>query len=231
MQILQQLRDDVLKLPAGHVVASERELAARHRVSRMTAREAVRVLRHEGLLYHERGRGMFVARRKLDLHERHALAGFSEEMRQRGLAPSSRLLRFDRVAARGQVAADLELRAGEPVFRLERLRLSNEEPMAHESTYLSVALCPRLYRFDLSRESLYRVLQEEFGLRLVRAAEELEATASGRTIATLFRTSPADPVLSIRRIVYTSDATPIETTRSIYRADRYRATFHVTAGS
>lgn len=228
VQIFEQLRDEVLKLPPGHLVASERELAERHGVSRMTAREAVRVLRHEGLIYHERGRGMFVAHRKLDLHERHALAGFSEAMRRRGLSPGSRLLRFDRVPARGEVAAHLGLRTGEPVYRIERVRLADDVPMAYECTHVPVAVCPGLYRYDMSREALYRVLREDFGLRMVRAVEALEATAAGRTIAKLFRTAAADPVLSIRRIVYAEAGQPIETTRSIYRADRYRATFEVT---
>jgi GntR family transcriptional regulator len=228
VQIVQQLRDDVMALPPGGAVASERELADRYGVSRMTAREAVRILRHEGLIYHERGRGMFVAHRKLDLHERHVLAGFSEEMRRRGATPTSRLLRFDRVPARGEIAAHLRLHAGDPVYRLERLRLADGVPMAYESTHLPVATCTALYRYDLARDALYRILRDDFGLQLVRAVEELEATAAGRTLARLFRTTASDPVLSIRRIVYGHNGQPIETTRSIYRADRYRATFEVS---
>jgi GntR family transcriptional regulator len=228
VQILQQLREEVLGLPAGALVASERELAARFGVSRMTAREAVRILRQEGLLYHERGRGMFVVRRKLDLHEHPGLAGFSAEMRERGLTPRTRLLRFERVQARGEVAQHLKLAAGAPVYRIERLRLSDEVPMVHECTHVALSVCPTLFRYDLARDALYRILREDFGLQLIRAAEELEAAAAGRTIARLFKLSPSDPVLAIRRVVYGPGATPIETTRSIYRADRYRATFEVS---
>jgi GntR family transcriptional regulator len=227
VQILQQLRNEVLALPAGALVASERDLAERFGVSRMTAREAVRILRQDGLIYHERGRGMFVVRRKLDLHERPGLAGFSTEMRERGLSPRTRLLRFERVQARGEIAQHLQVAVGAPVYRIERLRLSDEVPMVHECTHVPLALCPGLYRYDLSREALYRILREDFGLQLARAAEELEAAAAGRTLARLFKLSPSDPVLTIRRIVYGPAGTPIETTRSIYRADRYRATYEV----
>ena len=228
IQILQQLRDEVLSLPAGAPVASERDLAARFHVSRMTAREAVRVLRQEGLLYHERGRGMFVVRRKLDLHERPGLAGFSAEMHGRGLSAQTRLLRFERVPARGEITQHLRLAAGASVYRIERLRLSDEVPMVYECTHVPLSVCPALYRYDLSRDALYRILREDFGLHLVRAAEELEAASAGRTMARLFGLSPSDPVLAIRRIVYDAAGTAIETTRSIYRADRYRATFEVS---
>ena len=227
VQILQHLREEVLVLPAGAAVASERELAARFHVSRMTAREAVRIQRHEGLIFHERGRGMFVVRRKLDVHERPGLAGFSTEMRDRGLSPGTRLLRFERVSARGEITQHLRLAAGAAVYRIERLRLSDDVPMVHESTHVPFAVCPALFRYDLSRDALYRILREDFGIQLVRAAEELEAAAAGRTIGRLFRLSPSDPVLSIRRIVYDAAGRPVETTRSIYRADRYRATFEV----
>lgn len=227
VQILQRLRTEVLALPPGSLVASERDLAERFDVSRMTAREAVRVLRQEGLLYHERGRGMFVARHKLDLHERPGLAGFSAEMRQRGLSPRSRLLTFDRIQARGDIASRLRVAAGEPVYRIERLRLSDDEPMVHECTHVAVATCPGLYRYDLSHDALYRILREDFRLELVRAVEDIEAASAGRTMAKLFRTSPTDPVLSIRRLVFDASGAPIESTRSIYRADCYRATFEV----
>ena len=75
----------------------------------MTARNAVLVLRQEGLLYVVRGRGVYVARRKLDLHGTPAPLGFTEMARQHGLTPSSRLLRFDRGTADSALAGRLGL--------------------------------------------------------------------------------------------------------------------------
>ena len=98
----------MLALAPGSAAPSETELAARHGVSRMTARNAVLVLRQEGLLYVVRGRGVYVARRKLDLHGTRAPLGFTEMARQHGLTPSSRLLRFDRGTADSTLASRLE---------------------------------------------------------------------------------------------------------------------------
>ena len=99
----------MLALAPGSAAPSETELAARHGVSRMTARNAVLVLRQEGLLYVVRGRGVYVARRKLDLHGTRAPLGFTEMARQHGLTPSSRLLRFDRGTADSTLASRLEM--------------------------------------------------------------------------------------------------------------------------
>lgn len=230
VQIQQKLREQIRSgaLRAGAAVPSERDLSERYGVSRMTVRQAMRALRQEGVLYRERGRGLFVAPTKVDVHTRN-LVGFSEDMRQRGLKPSSRLIRLTRERAPTAVADDLGLAPGSDVFHLKRLRLANGAPMAYESTYLPAGLCPNLERYDLARESLYRILQQDFGFQFERAREVLEATAADRRVARLFRTRAGVPVLIVRRVVYTADNRPIESAMTVYRADRYRATFQVTA--
>lgn len=229
LRVLEALRQDVLALAPGSAAPSEYELAARHGVSRMTARSAVLVLRHEGLLYGVRGRGVFVARRKLDLHGTPAPLGFTEMARQHGLKPSSRLLRFDRGAADSALAGRLGVASGEPVFFIERLRFADSVPMCHELTSVPVDICPTLFRQNLTADSLYRILVEDHGHALTGYAEEVEAGAAGRTMARLFRIAAADPVLIARRVVFGRQGQPVEWTVGTYRADRYRATYRTGA--
>jgi GntR family transcriptional regulator len=228
LRVVETLRQDVLALAPGSAAPSETELAARHGVARMTARAAVLVLRQEGLLYVVRGRGVFVARRKLDLHGTPAPLGFTEMARRHGLTPSSRLLRFDRGTADAALAARLGLADGDPVFWVERLRYADAAPMCHELTAVPVAICPTLFRRNLAADSLYRILVDEHGQRLSGYEEEVEAGAAGRTMARLFRIAAADPVLIARRVVYGHDGRPVEWTLGTYRADRYRATYRTT---
>ena len=129
-RVLEALRQDVLALAPGSAAPSESELAARHGVSRMTARNAVLVLRQEGLLYVVRGRGVYVARRKLDLHGTTAPLGFTEMARQHGLTPSSRLLRFDRGEADSALAGRLGVEAGAAGRTMARLfRIAAADPV------------------------------------------------------------------------------------------------------
>ena len=231
LRVLEALRQDVLALAPGSAAPSETELAARHGVSRMTARNAVLVLRQEGLLYVVRGRGVYVARRKLDLHGTRAPLGFTEMARQHGLTPSSRLLRFDRGAADSTLASRLGLEAGDPVFFVERLRFADAAPMCHELTAVPVAVCPTLFRRNLAADSLYRILVHDHGHALSGYSEEVEAGAAGRTMARLFRIAAADPVLIARRVVYGKQGKPVEWTLGTYRADRYRATYRTGAAA
>ncbi len=220
-----QIKGDEFK--AGENFPSERELAERYGVSRMTVRQALRYLRQEGLIYHERGVGTFVTDRKLDVHTRN-LSGFSEEMISLGFTPSSRVLRLKRESASEQIIKDLDLKTGVEVFHLERLRLADNEPMAFESTYLPAEICPELDKIDLTKNSLYQVLVESYDVRMHHAAEILEATAATRFVAEQLGIKPNAPVLVVHRVVFTESNQPIESAHTTYRADRYRATFYLS---
>jgi GntR family transcriptional regulator len=228
-QITEALRLQIKRneFKAGENFPSERELAERYGVSRMTVRQALRHLRQENLIYHERGVGTFVTNRKLDVHTRN-LSGFSEEMTSLGLVPSSRVLQLTRETANEQIIKDLDLEIGANVFHLERLRMADDEPMAFESTFLPSALCPELDKIDLTKKSLYQVLVDKYKVQMNHAAESLEAAAASRFVAGQLGIKTGSPVLVVHRIVFTESNQPIESAHTTYRADRYRATFFLT---
>lgn len=215
------------ELKAGESFPSERELAELYGVSRMTVRQAVQRLRHEGLIYHERGVGTFVSSRKIDVHTRN-LSGFSDEMRSLGLKPSSHVLQLKCELANEEVARDLNLEADEKVFHLERLRLADDEPMAFEITYLPENLCPELDKADLTKNSLYQILVENYNLQMHHAAESLEAVAATPFVAKQLGIKTGAPVLVVHRVVFSESNQPMESARTTYRADRYRATFYLS---
>jgi GntR family transcriptional regulator len=231
-QIHRSLREMIVagKVAPGKPVPSERELSEHFSVSRMTARQALRALRQDGLAYLERGLGTFVAKRKVDVHTRN-LAGFTEDMLQRGLQPSSRVVRLKRETPTQTKLDDLGLKAGAEVFRLERLRLADGTPMAYEINFIPATLCPDLDQRDLANDSLYRILGEEYGVRFQRAEEVLEAACATVTEARHLSIKPNAPLLVVHRIMYSETNHPIESVKTIYRADRYRATFHITKTS
>lgn len=229
MQIHEKLREqiDANYLEAGASVPSERELAELCGVSRMTARQALNSLKDEGLVYQERGIGTFVSKRKLDIHTRN-LIGFSEEMRMRGLNPGSKTLLFELKTADTEVANELNIEKGEEVYRLERLRLADEIPVAYEEACLPVKSFPDLHKLDLENNSLYKLLENHYGVQMHYAEEVLEATAATKKIATHLGVRAGSPLLIVHRVVFSSSNSAVESVRTFYRADRYRATFRLT---
>lgn len=216
------------ELQAGAAISSERELAEMYKVSRMTARQALNALKSEGFVYQERGVGTFVSKRKLDVHTRN-LIGFTEEMRARGLAPSTKILLSRREKAAPETAKELGLDEGDDeVFHFQRLRLADELPLAFEDGYLPAKRFPRLDEKDLENESLYKILENDYGVVMHHAEEILEATCATKEIAKTLAIKAKSALLIVHRVVFTESNLAVESVRTFYRADRYRATFFLT---
>ncbi len=92
-QIQRALRENIHsgELSEGDALASEEELARTYQVSRTTVRQALHGLKTSGYACSQKGRGTFVTRPKLEKNIMH-LMGFTEDMKQRGMVPSSRVL-------------------------------------------------------------------------------------------------------------------------------------------
>lgn len=227
-QIAGHLRAQIAagQLRHGEAIPPERELSVSLSVSRMTLRAAIDELVRDGLLVRQRRRGTVVAGvrvRKSATIE--GFMSFSEEMRLRGLTPSSRVLAFRDEIADPSVAAQLELPIGAHVIDLVRVRLANGEPMALERCHLPYDRFCRILQFDLSRESLYDLLSREFGTRPSACEETVEATQLERADAEALGVQPADPALMVRRVTRDERGSVIEVERTIFRADRYRMVF------
>jgi GntR family transcriptional regulator len=216
-------RDD---LPAHAPVGSERALMATYGVSRATVREAVGQLVSDGVLYRVHGKGTFVAPARVDsqLH----LASFTEEMRRRGLEPTTRVLEAVCTGAPRRAAAELGLAPDEPVWRLERLRIAAGEPMALELGWFPERLLPGLDAHDLSA-SIYTLFRETYGLTVDAAVQAVWAESADARQAGLLGVTAGAPLLAFRR---TSSAAgvAVEHNLSWYRGDRYQVHLSLDRG-
>ena len=204
------------ELAVGDAIPSERLLCERFGVSRMTVRQAVDALVVEGLLRREQGRGTFVAPSKVDLEVR--LASFGEEMRRRGLTPSSKVLAAEVVAAAPDIADALDLLPGEEVFALHRVRYADGEPMAIEQAWLPSRLVPGLFD-DGAPVSVYGELRRR-GLEPDWGEDTVGATEVDTTDAELLGLRVGKAVLRLTRRTFAGQVACVYS-RSSYRADRY----------
>jgi GntR family transcriptional regulator len=214
------------ELTEGDLLASEEELARFYQVSRMTARQALHGLKARGYAQSQKGRGTFVTRPKLEKNILH-LRGFTEDMKQRGMVPSSKLLEQIIMKASEELAGNLKISPESPVMKLRRLRLADGTPMALEESYLPLAPFPQLEKINFAKQSLYFVLREQYGVHVAWADETIEALPATREESELLTIPKRASVLSISRVIITTEQTPIEVACSRYRGDRYRALIRV----
>jgi GntR family transcriptional regulator len=229
-QIQQALLEKIQsgELAEGDLLDSEEELARRYQVSRMTARQALHGLKLQGVAVSQKGRGTFVSRPKLEKNIMH-LQGFTVDMRQRGMLPASRLLEQTTVAATEEQCEKLRLDPSAKVLRLRRLRLADGIPMAIELSHIPLNAFRGLEKYDFSSHSLYEVLRDRYGVRVGWADEVIEALPATAEEADLLTIPRRSSILSITRIIITTDEIPVEMACSRYRGDRYRASIRIPA--
>jgi GntR family transcriptional regulator len=206
---------------------SERELSERYGISRMTVRQALQLLVKEGVLYTAAGKGTYVS--EVLFEQDHALTGFTEQMQRASLQAASRVLEATIIPATPYIAGKLEIPAHSGVILLKRLRLANDKPVAIETAYLPQNLCPDLLQHDFSRESLYAVLREDYGLVPASAIQVVEAALANVEEARLLELHPPAAVLRMERVTRTPQNVVIEYVESVYRGDRYKFYAHLRA--
>lgn len=209
------------QLKPGDRVPSERELTESFSVSRMTARQALKELEAQGFLYRVQGKGTFVATPKLE-QPLAALTSFTDDMRRRGMEPGAEVLSTEEGPAGRRLAELLGVGETATVFRMERLRLADGEPMALEIAHVLADRCPGLTAVDVRNHSLYQILRERYAIRLVRAEQSLEAVAAGPYEAEILQVREGAPLLMLERVARDESDRPVEFVRSLYRGDRYR---------
>jgi len=210
----------------GAPIPSEVELAARYQVSQGTVRKAIDELAAENLLVRRQGKGTFVATH----HEPRAQYRFLRLRPDKGAGGStqSRFLECRRQQAGAEVAAALELKAGDSVVFVRRLLAIDEEPTVLDHIWLPGAVFRGLTAERLAQYHgpLYGLFETEFGTRMIRAEERIRAVAAEGEAASLLGVQAGWPLLLVERVSFTYGERPVELRRGlcVTRNHHYRNT-------
>ena len=218
VEIADDLRRRLNGAKAGDPLPSESELSNQFGVSRLTARQAVKVLEAEGRVYRVAGSGTFAT--GSEAHRTMSeLRSFTEEMRLRGIDVTSRMLESGWAETDGRVRADLELAEGARAIRVSRVRLGDGRPMAVETAYLHPR-CSFLLDFDLSAMSMHALLEAR-GIVPTEAIGTLVAVSAEERDAELLDIEVGSPLLVERRRIDDQHGVRLESTETRYVGSMY----------
>jgi len=199
----------------GAPIPSEVELAARFQVSQGTVRKAIEELAAENLLVRRQGKGTFVATH----HEPRAQYRFLRLQPDSGVAAPahSRFLECRRQRAAADVAALLELKAGDPVVFVRRLLEFEQVPTVLDDIWLPGAVFKGLTAERLAQYHgpLYGLFESEFGTRMIRAEERIRAVAAEGAAAEALAVEVGAPLLLVERVSFTYGERPVEIRRGL----------------
>ena len=224
-QLKEQIQKDILNggYQEGDLIPSERELSDQYGLSSTTIRRALNDLVQENFLERKAGKGTFVRQKKVRRDLR-TVIGFTKNMQEMGLQPSTQVLSVRVLNANPFARKRLGLIKGEKVVRLERLRLADGIPMMLETRYIRTDLCPGVEKEDLS-SSLWKVFEEKYGLKPTRHSQNMNIAQVSNHAAELLTLKNGTHVFLIIGVTYVKDSVPIECEESQYRADKYELAF------
>jgi GntR family transcriptional regulator len=200
------------------VLPSERTLCREFNASRNTVREALVLLRDEGLVDRVPGIGTTVASGKYP-HGLHRLLGLAEVMHPHGEI-TNEVRAVTVIPSPAPVAARLGLGAGEPVVYIERLRRIGGEPLSLDLTYLARDIGEPLLAEDLSHRDIFVLIEHTTGRPLGHADVSLEAVNADRRSARLLGTADNAALLMVERLAHLADGRPVDLESIRFRGDR-----------
>ncbi|OBK46422.1 GntR family transcriptional regulator [Mycobacterium kubicae] len=196
----------------------ENELAAEFFVSRNTIRQALAILKNEGLIDRGPKVGTHVAQRKYD-HGLEALLGLKETFKNHGEVRNEVRAAMP-LAAPPAVAHRLQLKPGEQAVFIERLRYLGDLPLSLDLTYLAPDIGAQILDHSLENNDLFALIEEVSGQRLGAASLALEAIPADAHSAATLQVPDGAPLLMLERLTSLDDGRPVDLEYIRMRGDR-----------
>ena len=199
---------------------SEQVLGRRFRANRYTIRQSLELLVHTGVLRAHQGKGYFLCEKPLDIqYTITPTMSFSDVIRRLGRRPEAKLLSREAMSAPADIAEALGLAEGDPVYRLQILRLADDVPLSWNETWLPSRYFPDLLETVANMTSLYVLLEQHYGMELFRMQSSFRSGNPTLAEAGMLQISPNTSILHIESVMRDQHGRRVELTSAKYRGD------------
>lgn len=221
-QLKKLILDDIEKgrLKEGDKIMSERMIAEKGNVSRMTARNALSILEREGLVERRVGAGTFIVR-KLEM-DFITFNSYSRELMLKGLTPGTKVINTKKDFADLAMAKKLNIKVGDEIIIFERLRLGNEIPIALEESCIPYSFCEGIEKYITDNVSLYKMLETHYGVKPIKADQYMQVVISKEDESKLLKIRDGSACIFLESVAYNADDQALELTKSTIRSDIVR---------
>lgn len=206
----------------GQRIPSERDLAARLGVARMTLRTVIEAMILEGKLERRPGSGTYVTDRCFSLSAK--CRSFSAEMRSRGLVPRNKLFSQKISTADKVISSRLRIPSGSRVLKFARVRYGDETPMAFQVTYVPMSYLSDIEGINLE-DSLEEVLQSHYGISISTSQTEISLDYPDGKILQALNLEVGTPCLVKETIDIDQRLRTVMWNKTWYNAELFRIKF------
>lgn len=210
------------RLKQGDLVPSETELSAKYKCTRMTVRQAINNLLVDGYIYRHKGRGTFVTFNKKEMdNDNQPFFSFTNEMKGIDAPVSTIVLNLEESTADEIIAERLQLKVGEPIYYVERLRHADNIPLAYERMYLPKSMYSDINE-DIFRGSFHTYVQDKMHWKIRNCIRAIEARGVTKKVAELLHQKEGEPSLYMSSVTYLDNGRAFVYTRCYFHGEHFR---------
>lgn len=217
--ILKQVQED--KYEVGDKIPSEEQIMEMYEVSRVTVRNAIKLLVEENVLVKKHGKGTFVAM-PVYVESMSAGGSFTESGLQMKKIPTTQIISVTRESARKTVSRFLGIKEGTEIIQIKRLRLLDNEPAIYEIDSFRTD-CKFLEKIQLANSSLINILKN-YGLHPTYFDNIIEIALADDSLSELLKVDHEEPLVKINQTVLDTNNEIIYFNEQFVKSDVYKVT-------
>jgi GntR family transcriptional regulator len=214
---------------AGTKLPSETKLCAMYDVSRITVRQALDGLAHDGLINRIQGKGTIIKSIERKPFEIDYIKGFKKNIADDSTTVRSDVLSIDTITGDSILLKSFDLPSldkNSEFMRIRRLRYVNEAPCAIQTSFVRKEIGEKMLEFDLTTASLYELIESIVGLKITFNAGICIPIAATPELCTLLKVKPGSAHFYFQGISYAEGDIPVELYTGYYHGDKFE--LHVT---
>ncbi len=187
------------KIKTDEAIPPERELMEIYNVSRITVRRAVDELASEGYLYKIQGKGTFVKGNTRTTGLTY-VTSCTKEIMQQGFVPTRKTISIDIEQCTKKLAHVLQIEDGEDVIHIQRIYYADGVPVNFSNNYLAARYFPNFDQYDLSKYSLYELIEGDYGMHIEASTRYIEAIGAYDDVAEWLEVPNGYPILHLHGV-------------------------------
>lgn len=218
--IREKIRNGEFKV--GEALPTEAQLRNDFSVSRVTIRQALKLLIENEELESIQGSGTYVKESKVN-YDIYQQSTFNEKWAHLNMATHSDVMTFEITLPSITIAEQLNISEKDRIFHVKRLRSIGDHPITFEETWMPLRLFPDL-TYQVMEKSKYDYIEKTKGMVIDRSEQEIIPVLPSEEIAELLKIDPQQPIIEKRTRSYLADGTVFEYSRNQFTTTDYKFT-------
>jgi len=197
-------------------IPSESQLCKMYNISRITAREAIKTLVNENILYTVHGKGTFLKNPVIS-QDTQSVSSFFSQAEHDGFKAEIEVLHKEVVKCDASLAGQLKIAPGQDVIKLERLKKADGNPVSIELRYIPFSMCPDLLTKDQASLSFTKVLKDYYKLKVQERELFIQPVILDKRMASLLDLNKTEAALKVTEILYLDNKKIVKWEEAIHK--------------